>query len=97
MTIDNIYIVNGLDYPLPERLTSVKYTSKYGKGSIDRKGRQSYHVLYNNIYYLNCRTYEQAYYISQEFQKCSLDKDELPLIMDGYLKWYLAIIFLSVY
>ena len=86
---DNNYIIDGLEYPLPERLTPKDLPkTNYGKGSITKKGPQSYHVKYNNNYFCACRTYEQAYYVQKELQKCDWNKEELPRILDDYPKWY---------
>lgn len=86
---DNNYIIDGLKYPLPERLTPKDLPkTNYGKGSITKKGPQSYHVKYNHNYFCACRTYEQAYYVQKELQKCDWDKEELPRILDDYPKWY---------
>ena len=42
---DNPYLIDGLKYPLPERLTPTK-KSNYGKGTISKKGKASYHIYH---------------------------------------------------
>ena len=94
---NNPYIENGLDYPVPERLIITPRESGYGTGYIIEKGPQSYHVHYGShgkrahgrsSYYCACRTYEQAYYVKQELNKCGWNKDELPRILEEYPIWY---------
>lgn len=86
---DNPYIVNGLAYPIPERLTPPEIEdTNYGKGQIICKGPQSYHVRYNADYFCACRTYEQAYYVRKELQKCGWDKNQVHNILEGYPEWY---------
>lgn len=86
---DNPYLKNGLDFPVPERLIPKKSPeTNYGKGHITKKGPQSYHVKYNGTYFCACRTYEQAYYVRQELQKCDFDKSQLNRILEEYPKWY---------
>lgn len=85
---DNPYILEGLQYPLPERLEKRPNYTNYGKGSIQQKSKSSYVVLHNRTHFARCRTYEQAYYVRQELQKCNWDKDEVPRIMKDYPKWY---------
>ena len=84
---DNPYLKNGLQYPLPERLVKKEHNSTYGLGEIRKKGDQSYH-LYHGDYVCACRTYEQAYYVKQEMNKCNWDKSELERIFDEYPVWY---------
>lgn len=86
---DNPYLKNGLDFPVPDRLIPKKSPeTNYGKGHITKKGPQSFHVKYNRTYFCACRTYEQAYYVRQELQKCDFDKSQLNRILEEYPKWY---------
>ena len=86
---DNPYLIDGLMYPLPSKLIKKpKKDTKYGKGTILQKSISAYSVRYNHTHYTTCRTYEQAYYVRQELQKCDWDKDQLPRILDDYPKWY---------
>ena len=88
---DNPHILNGLKYPLPERLTPTK-KSNYGKGRIRKKGNASYHIYHggkkSKRYYCACRTYEQAYYTLKKLQECDFDRTQLPRIQEEYPKWY---------
>ena len=83
--------------PIPERLVIVPRKKEYGTGYIIEKGPQSYHVHYGahgtkvngrRSYYCACRTYEQAYYVKQELNKCGWNRDELPRILEEYPVWY---------
>ena len=86
---DNPYIVDGLKYPVPERLTPKEDNgSSYGKGSIQRKSEQSYHLYHKDKYIMSCRTYEYAYYMRIELNKVDWDLSYLQDIIDGYPKWY---------
>ena len=80
--------MDGLKYPIPERLIIVPKESDYGTGYIMCKGPQSYHIWYGSEYYCACRTYEQAYYVKQELNKCGWDKKQLPRILEEYPVWY---------
>lgn len=90
---DNPYM-DGLKYPLPERLIITPKESRYGKGHIIKNGPQSYHVHHGSkknglkSYVCACRTYEQAYYVKQEMNKVNWNKDELPRILEEYPIWY---------
>ena len=88
---DNPYLIDGLKYPLPERLTPTK-KSDYGKGRIRKKGKASYHIYHGgkktDRYYCACRTYEQAYYTLKRLQECDFDKSQVPRIQEEYPKWY---------
>lgn len=84
---DNPYLRDGLKYPLPERLVKKGHNSTYGLGEIRKKGDQSYHI-YHGDYVCACRTYEQAYYVKQELNKCGWDKSELDRIYSEYPVWY---------
>jgi hypothetical protein len=89
LTTDNPYLIDGLRYPLPERLQKQDtYTDNYGKGSIQKRSRTSYRITYNKTNFATCRTYEQAYYVRQELQKCDWDKTQVPRILADYPKWY---------
>ena len=89
---DNPYLINGLKYPVPEKLKPNK--RKIGYGRIHKKGENSYHVHYggsNNghkSYICACRTYEQAWYVRSEMNKCNWDKKQLQRILDDYPLWY---------
>ena len=87
---DNPYIVNGLDYPIPERLIppEIEDNSNWGKGQILCKGKQAYHVRYNREHFCACRTYEQAYYVRMKLQECGWDKEKIADILDAYPEWY---------
>lgn len=85
---NNPYLEHGLEYPIPERLILEPKETDYGTGYIMAKGPQSYHIWYGDKYYCACRTYEQAYYVKQELNKCDWNKDEIPRILDEYPVWY---------
>ena len=89
---NNLHLKHGLEYPLPERLTPT-HKSHYGEGHITKKGGASYHIYHGgkkdgNNYYCACRTYEQAWYVKHELQKCNWDKEKVPEILDNYPVWY---------
>jgi len=90
---DNPYM-EGLKYPIPERLIITPKETIYGKGHIIEKGPQSYHVHHGSkknglkSYVCACRTYEQAYYVKQEMNKVNWNMEELPRILDEYPVWY---------
>lgn len=85
---DNPYLEYGLEYPVPERLVIDHQETNYGKGQIIKKGEQSYHVYYGDTYFYACRTYEMAYYVKQELNKCNWDKSKLDKIVEEYPVWY---------
>ena len=85
---DNPYLKYGLEVPLPERLILNVQRTDYGKGHIEKKGPQSYHVWYGSTYYYACPTYEMAYYMKQELNKVGWDKGKVPEIVDNYPVWY---------
>ncbi len=93
LTTNNWYINEGLEYPIPERLIPFKNTA-YGEGSIQKNGKHSYKIIHggkNNEYsryVCSCRTYEQAYYVKQEMNKCNWDRKQLQKILDNYPIWY---------
>ena len=93
LTTNNWYINNGLEYPIPERLIQYKNT-EYGEGVIKKKGENSYHVYHGGRgngqkpYVCACRTYEQAYYVKEEMNKCNWDRKQLQRILDNYPVWY---------
>ena len=90
---NNWYINDGLEYPIPERLIQYKNTT-YGEGVIKKKGEFSYHIYHGSNkkqqhdYICACRTYEQAYYVKQEMNKCNWDRKQLQKILDNYPIWY---------
>ena len=85
---DNPYLKYGVEVPLPERLILNVEQTDYGTGYIMEKGPQSYHVWYGSTYYYACPTYEMAYYVKQELNKCNWDKSQLERIVDEYPVWY---------
>lgn len=90
LTTNNIYLDCGLEYPIPERLIPFK-NSTYGEGRIVKKGEFSYAIEYGkkeNCYICSCRTYEQAWYVQKEMNKCGWDKAQLQKILDNYPLWY---------
>jgi hypothetical protein len=94
---DNPYLLDGLRYPLPERLILKENNTNYGKGSIQKRSKGSYRVYYNDVLFTTCRTYEQAYYVRQELQKCDWDKKQVPQILADYPKWYTWLLFFYQY
>ena len=62
--------------------------SYYGKGSINKNGNEVYKLTHGSTYYCSCRTYEQAYYVREELNKCNWDKNELQRILDEYPVYY---------
>ena len=90
---NNPYIKDGLKYPLPERLKPIPKKKKIS-GSIVKKSEFSYHIHHGGTrngrksYVCACRTYEQAYYVRKEMDKCNWDLDELQRILDEYPVWY---------
>ncbi len=62
--------------------------SYYGKGGINKNGKQVYVVTKNSKHVCSCRTYEQAYYVREEMNKCDWDKEELPRILEEYPVYY---------
>lgn len=103
LTTDNPYIINGLKYPLPERLVLNKKTSGYGDGQIVKKGQTSYHVYRGGIgngrhgYICACATYEEAYYIRQELQKNNWNLSKLEEIRENYPKYYTKLLYFYQY
>ena len=93
---DNPYL-DGLEYPVPEKLIIDRPETNYGKGQIMEKGPQSYHIYYGDTYFCACRTYEQAYYVKQELNKCGWDKSKLEDIFENYPVWYTELNYLYQY
>lgn len=84
---NNPYL-DGLDYPLPDRLILHEpRTSGYGFGVI-RKRKNHYRLERSGKYYATCITYEQAYFYYQELNKRGWDKKNIPGIKKDYPKWY---------
>ena len=89
---DNPYLINGLEYPVPEKLKPNK--PKIGYGSIVKKGENSYHIHHGGgkrgakTYVCACRTYEQAWYVKNEMNKVNWDNTQLQRILDNYPVWY---------
>lgn len=88
LTTDNPYLIDGLMFPLPERLRKDETPKKYGQGSIQQRSKTSYRVLKGKTKYATCRTYEQAYYVRKSLQECNWDKSKVPQILADYPKWY---------
>lgn len=86
---NNPYIIDGLKYPVPDRLKPEPDGRVDNvKGSIRKKGKQSYHLYHGEKYVMSCRTYEYAYYMRIELNKVDWDLSYLQDIIDGYPKWY---------
>ena len=85
---DNPYLIDGLRYPLPPRLVKEDNYTNYGKGSIQQRSKTSFRIKHNRVTFATCRTYEQAYYVRQELQKCDWDKNQVDKILADYPKWY---------
>lgn len=90
---NNWYINEGLEYPIPERLIQFK-NNTYGEGAIQKVGNASYKVIHGgkngeySRHVCSCRTYEQAYYVKQEMNKCNWDRKQLKRILHNYPLWY---------
>ena len=83
---NNPYL-NGLEYPLPKRLIIPPKPSKR-MGTISSKGEQFYGLTKGKEYFGGYRTYEMAYYVREEMNKCNWDKSQLDRIVDEYPIWY---------
>ena len=96
---NNPYRLNGLKYPVPERLQKDKKHNpkEYGTGSICKDGKESYKIKYSGKYICSCRTYEQAYYVCQEMRKHNWDKKYLQEILDKYPEYYTWLLFFYQY
>ena len=100
---DNPYIKHGLKYPLPERLILPEKNSKYGKGTIRKKGETSFHVHHGsrgngvNSYVCACPTIEMAEYVKAEMNKVDWDMNELQRILDDYPRYYTWLLFFYQY
>ena len=103
LTTDNPYLKDGLKYPLPERLILPERNTKYGTGTIVRKGPTSFHIHHGkkgkgvNSYVCACPTYEMAWYVKREMSKVDWDKEKLQAIIDDYPKFYTKLLFLYQY
>lgn len=84
---DNPYIEYGLDFPLPERLF-IEERKPRRLGCISGKGKQFYGLTKGKEYFGGYRTYEMAYYVREEMNKCNWDKSQLDRIVDDYPVWY---------
>lgn len=84
---NNPYIENGLDYPVPKRLVMPPKAPKL-KGCIHIPSPQSNQVKLGKEHYGSYPTYEMAYYVKQELNKCGWDKSKLDEIVDNYPIWY---------
>lgn len=100
---NNPYIKHGLKYPLPERLILHEKNSKYGRGTIQKKGETSFHVHYGGksngkkSYVCACQTIEMAEYVRNEMNKVDWNMDELQRILDEYPKYYTWLLFFYQY
>lgn len=92
---DNPYL-NGLEYPLPERLVIPPKPPKR-MGTISSKGEQFYGLTLGKEYYGGYRTYEMAWYVREELNKCGWDKSQLDRIVDEYPVWYTELNYLYQY
>ena len=92
----NPYIEDGLAYPVPERLTLPEEPPKK-RGCIYSQGKQSHMVSFGDTYYGSYRTYEMAWYVREELNKCDFDKDKLEEIVDNYPVWYTKLMELYKY
>lgn len=84
---NNPYLEYGLDYPLPERLILPEKKPKR-LGCISGKGKQFYGLTLGREYYGGYRTYEMAWYVREEMNKCGWDKSKLEQIVEDYPIWY---------
>lgn len=66
---------------LPPRNTSFT-------GEIIKHEKNHYTVVNEGVVYCCCRTFEQAYYVRQELNKCNWDKDCLKRILEDYPLYY---------
>lgn len=90
---DNLYINEGLDYPVPERLRSKdRNKSSYGKGYITPKGPNSFQVWYNKKYYGSYTTKEYAEYIQLKLNENNWNISKLEEIKKGYPEYYTYIL-----
>ena len=100
---NNPYLINGLEYPLPERLILPEKHSEYGKGTIVQKGKTSFHIHHGSktngekSYVCACPTIEMAEYIKAEMNKVDWNMDELQRIIDDYPKYYTQLLFFYQY
>jgi len=100
---DNPYLKNGLKYPLPKRLQLKQRNPRYGKGSIVKKGRTSFHIYHgkkdseHKYYVCACPTYEMAHYVREEMNKCDWDMNKLQEILDNYPRYYTKLLFFYQY
>ena len=100
---DNPYIKDGLKYPLPKRLQLKQRNPRYGKGSIVKKGRTSFHIYHgkkgkgHSYYVCACPTYEMTWYVREEMNKNGWDRSRLQEIIDNYPKYYTKLLFFYQY
>ena len=85
---DNPYIINGLDYPIPEKLQIKKPKTNYGKGYVKKKSYKNFQVWYNKKYYGSYPTYEYAEYIRQKLYENKWDTQKLDEIKKEYPIYY---------
>ena len=79
--------LDGLKYPLPKRLIIPPKAPKR-MGTISSKGPQFFGLTKGKEYFGGYRTYEMAYYVREEMNKCGWDKSKLPQIVEDYPVWY---------
>lgn len=100
---NNPYLEHGLKYPIPERLILPESKTTYGIGSIVKKGETSFHLHHGkkgngfNSYVCACPTYEMAYYVRQEMNKCDWDMSQLQKIIDDYPRYYTQLLYFYQY
>ena len=100
---NNPYLINGLEYPLPERLILPEKHSEYGRGTIVKKGETSFHVHHGSkangrkSYVCSCPTIEMAEYVKEEMNKVDWDMNELQRVLDDYPKYYTWLLFFYQY
>ena len=99
LVTENPYYLEGLKYPLPERLELPPDNSMYGKGSIIKKGETSFHVHHGKkpSYICACQSIEMAEYVRAEMNKVDWDKSRLQEILDNYPKYYTWLLFFYQY
>lgn len=91
---DNPYIINGLKYPLPDRLKKHKTRnqSHYAKGYIKKKSHNSYQVWYNKKYYGSYTTPEYAEYIRLKLYENNWNTNKIEEIKKAYPEYYTYIL-----
>ena len=93
---NNPYLKEGLEYDLPKRLV-IPPKAPRRMGTISSKGEQFYGLTLGKDYYGGYRTYEMAWYVREEMNKCGWDKSQLDRIVDEYPVWYTELNYLYQY